>query len=98
MIGTPTKSSSPAADNLKDSESDATDLQDKLLRMYIYENQNVIIAQHSQVLENDRCELTFGSFGVEFDSSRNITSGFQAAGVTEDSKQSLLQGLCLNFI
>ena len=46
----------------------------------------MIIAQHSRVPETDRCKLTFGSFGVEFDSFRNIPSGFQAAGVTEDSK------------
>ncbi|EEF41015.1 uncharacterized protein LOC8284671 isoform X2 [Ricinus communis] len=86
VIGTPTKSSSPPAGNSKDLESDATDMQEKLLRVNIYENQNVIIAQHIRVPETDRCRLTFGSFGVEFDSSRNMPSGFQAAGVTKDSK------------
>ncbi|XP_021640880.2 uncharacterized protein LOC110635754 isoform X2 [Hevea brasiliensis] len=85
VIGTPTKSSSPPADNLKDLESDTSDFQDKLLRVNVYENQNVIIAQHIRVPETDRCRLTFGSFGTEFDSSRNISSGFQALAVTEES-------------
>ncbi|XP_065866801.1 uncharacterized protein [Euphorbia lathyris] len=88
VIGTPTKSNSPQADNSKDLESDAADLQDKLSRANIYENQNVIIAQHIRVPETERCRLTFGSFGVEFDSTRNVAAGFQAVGVTEDSTES----------
>ncbi|XP_012068902.1 uncharacterized protein LOC105631409 isoform X2 [Jatropha curcas] len=84
VIGTPTKSGSPPVDNSKNLESDAADLQDKLLQVNIYENQNVIIAQHIRVPETDRCRLTFGSFGTEFDSSKSISPGFQAA-VTEES-------------
>lgn len=84
VIGTPTNCSSLPADNSKDLESVAADLQDKLLRVNIYENQNVIIAQHIRVPETDRWRLTFGSFGVEIDPSRNITSGFQAV-VAEES-------------
>ncbi|XP_050232433.1 uncharacterized protein LOC126681097 isoform X2 [Mercurialis annua] len=86
VIGTPTKSSSPHSDKLKDLESDETDIQDKLLRVNIHENQNVIIAEHIRVPETDRCRLTFGSFGVELDSSRNVPSGSQAAGVADDPK------------
>ncbi|GAV84946.1 DUF1296 domain-containing protein [Cephalotus follicularis] len=85
VIGTPKKSSSPAADNSKDLESEADKLQDKLSRVDIYDSQNVIIAQHIRVPETDRCQLTFGSFGVEFDSSRNSVSGYQANGFSEES-------------
>ncbi|KAJ8756219.1 hypothetical protein K2173_024766 [Erythroxylum novogranatense] len=85
LIGTPTKSNSPSADNCKESESDATDLQDKLSRVSIHGNQNVIIAEHIRVPENDRCKLTFGSLGLEFDSSKNFVSEFQSGGVVEES-------------
>lgn len=84
MIGTPTKSISPPADDPKDLESDTAKLPDELSRVNIYENQNVIIAQHIRVPETDRCRLTFGSFGVDFDSSLNFGSGFQAVGATEE--------------
>ncbi|KAJ4717822.1 GBF-interacting protein 1-like isoform X2 [Melia azedarach] len=84
VIGTPTKSISPPADDPKDLESDTAKLPDELSRVNIYENQNVIIAQHIRVPETDRCRLTFGSFGVDFDSSLNFGSGFQAVGATEE--------------
>ncbi|XP_021902872.1 uncharacterized protein LOC110818342 isoform X2 [Carica papaya] len=85
VIGTPKKSASPHADTCKDSESEASKLQDKLSRVNISENQNVIIAQHIRVPEIDRCRLTFGSFGLEFDSSRTLVSGFQEVGITVDA-------------
>ncbi|XP_041000190.1 GBF-interacting protein 1-like isoform X1 [Juglans microcarpa x Juglans regia] len=85
VIGTPTKSISPPAENLEDLESETDKLQDKLSSVNIYENQNVIIAQHIRVPETDRCRLTFGSIGTEFDSSRNLVSGLQAVGTTEES-------------
>ncbi|XP_030969136.1 GBF-interacting protein 1-like isoform X2 [Quercus lobata] len=84
VIGTPTKSVSPPAEKSKDLESEAAKLQDKLSRAHIYENQNVIIAQHIRVPETDRCQLTFGSIGTEFDSSMNLASGLQAVGTTEE--------------
>lgn len=84
VIGTPTKSVSPPAEKSKDLESEAAKLQDKLSRVHIYENQNVIIAQHIRVPETDRCQLTFGSIGTEFDSSMNLASGLQAVGTTEE--------------
>ncbi|CAL1399680.1 unnamed protein product [Linum trigynum] len=86
VIGTPTKSSSPVADNSKGLKNDAGDLPHKLSRVNINENQNVIIAQHIRVPETDRCRLTFGSFGVELDSARNFSSGFSTVGVTEENK------------
>uniref|UniRef100_A0A2N9J0A7 GBF-interacting protein 1 N-terminal domain-containing protein n=1 Tax=Fagus sylvatica TaxID=28930 RepID=A0A2N9J0A7_FAGSY len=85
VIGTPTKAVSPPAEKSKDLESEAAKLQDKLSRVNIYENQNVIIAQHIRVPETDRCQLTFGSIGTEFDSSLNLVSGLQAVGTTEES-------------
>ncbi|XP_031261821.1 GBF-interacting protein 1-like isoform X3 [Pistacia vera] len=84
VIGTPTKSTSAPAENSKGLESDAAKLQDKLSRVNICENQNVIIAQHIRVPETDRCRLTFGSFGVDFDSSRSFGSGFQAVVAAEE--------------
>ncbi|KAK3220370.1 hypothetical protein Dsin_014340 [Dipteronia sinensis] len=85
VIGTPTKSTSPPVDNSKDLESDAANLQHKVPRVNISENQNVIIAHHIRVPETDRCRLTFGSFGVDFDSSQKFGSGFQAVSATEGS-------------
>ncbi|KAG8643263.1 uncharacterized protein LOC110626520 isoform X3 [Manihot esculenta] len=85
VIGTPKKSSSPPVDNSKDMESDTLGIQDKTLQVHVFENQNVIIAQHIRVPETDRCRLTFGSFGTEFDTSWNISSGFEAVGVMEES-------------
>ncbi|XWS12121.1 hypothetical protein CRYUN_Cryun37aG0062900 [Craigia yunnanensis] len=85
VIGTPKKSASPPADDAKDLDSETAKLHEKFSQVTINENENVIIAQHIRVPENDRCRLTFGSFGVELDSSRNFVPGFQATGVAEDS-------------
>ncbi|XP_041015322.1 uncharacterized protein LOC121258026 isoform X5 [Juglans microcarpa x Juglans regia] len=85
VIGTPTKSGSPSAENSKDLDSETAKLQDKLSSVNINEHQNVIIAQHIRVPETDRCRLTFGSIGTEFDSSRNLIAGLQAVGTTEES-------------
>ena len=63
VIGTPTKSDSSPANDSKDLESEVAKAEDKLSRVNIHENQNVIIAQHIRVPETDRCRLTFGSFG-----------------------------------
>ncbi|KAK9281644.1 hypothetical protein L1049_004547 [Liquidambar formosana] len=85
VIGTPAKSVSPPADDSKGFETEAAKLQDKLSQVNIYENQNVIIAEHIRVPETDRCRLTFGSFGPEFDSARNFVPRYQAVGAAEDS-------------
>ncbi|KAE8696373.1 Detected protein of unknown function [Hibiscus syriacus] len=83
--GTPKKSASPPADDAKDLDSETDKLQEKFSQVSTHENENVIIAQHIRVPENDRHRLTFGSFGVEHDSSRNFIPGFDATGVAEDS-------------
>ncbi|GMI93668.1 hypothetical protein like AT3G13990 [Hibiscus trionum] len=85
VIGTPKKSASPPADDAKDLGSETAKLQEKFSQVNIHENENVIIAQHIRVPENDRHRLTFGSFGVEHDSSRNFISGFHGTDVAEDS-------------
>lgn len=87
VIGTPTKSTSPPADNSKDLESDIVNLQDKVSQVNISENQNVIIAQHIRVPETDRFRLTFGSFGADFDSSLQFGSGIQAVSAPEGSNE-----------
>ncbi|KAE8667161.1 Detected protein of unknown function [Hibiscus syriacus] len=85
VIGTPKKSNAPPADDAKDLDSETAKLQEKLSQVNIYENENVIIAQHIRVPDNDRHRLTFGSFGVENDSSSNLIPGFHASGVAGDS-------------
>ena len=96
VIGTPKKSASPPADDAKDLDLETTKLQDKFSQVNIYENENVIIAQHIRVPENDRHQLTFGSFGGEFDSSRNFVSGFQATSTVEDSNEESAASLFLS--
>lgn len=84
MIGTPKKTVSSPALDAKDVEPEAAKMQDKVAQLNIHENQNVIIAQHIRVPETDRCQLTFGSFGTEFGSMRNLLNEFQP-GVAEES-------------
>ncbi|CAN1218305.1 hypothetical protein LINPERPRIM_LOCUS1288 [Linum perenne] len=86
VLGTPKTSSSRVVDNSKDLEPDVVDL-NKLSLANINEKQNVIIAQHIRVPEADRCRFTFGSFGVELDSSRTSTSGLSA--IAEENISSL---------
>ncbi|XP_057977696.1 uncharacterized protein LOC131164487 isoform X3 [Malania oleifera] len=93
VIRASTKSVPPPADNSKDLETDTDQLQDKLSRVNVYENQNVIIAQHIRVAEADRYQLTFGSFGPDIDSSMNIASGFQTVGGAEESGESSASSL-----
>ncbi|GKV00826.1 hypothetical protein SLEP1_g13448 [Rubroshorea leprosula] len=85
VIGTPKKSTSPPANNAKDLKAETSKIQDKLSQVNIHEDASVIIAQHIRVPENDRCQLTFGSFGVELDSSRSCGPGFQGIGVAEET-------------
>lgn len=87
VIGTPTKSVSPPAQDSKDIESEVTKVQDKVSRVNVHENQNVIIAQHIRVPETDRCHLTFGSFGKEFDSAHDLVNGFQAGGPVVEANE-----------
>lgn len=69
------KSFIPSANQSKDMTIDEAQLQDKISQVNIAENQNVVIAQHIRVSETDRCQLTFGSFGSEVDSSNKNASG-----------------------
>ncbi|KAJ4952077.1 hypothetical protein NE237_028909 [Protea cynaroides] len=75
----------PPVDNSSDLKSEAAHLQDKLSRANISDNQHVIIPPHLRVPEADRTQLTFGSFGTGFDSTRGIVSGFKAVGRAEES-------------
>ncbi|KAL2926169.1 GBF-interacting protein 1 [Bienertia sinuspersici] len=75
VIGSPVKSVSHLADS-KNVENEAEQLEDKFQQVNKQESQNVIIAQHIRVPENDRCRLTFGTFGMESDSSENPVSTF----------------------
>ncbi|KAK7389654.1 hypothetical protein VNO78_24877 [Psophocarpus tetragonolobus] len=95
VIGTPKKtaaSASPPAENSGDIESDTAELQDKLSQVNIFENQNVIIAQHIRVPETDRCRLTFGTIGTEIDSSR-LQSTYTIIGSSEKSNEELTASL-----
>lgn len=100
VIGTPKKaaaSASPPAENSGDIESDAAELQDKISQLNIYENQNVIIAQHIRVPETDRCRLTFGTIGTELDSSR-LQSKYQIVGPSEKSNDELAARFTFLFL
>lgn len=77
VIGTPSKPKAPA-DESKDLHSEAANVQEKLARVDIHENQHVIIAEHIRVPDNDQYRLVFGSFGTESDSSGCLVSGLQA--------------------
>ncbi|XP_011625290.1 uncharacterized protein LOC18439379 isoform X1 [Amborella trichopoda] len=63
-------------------EPAATGLHDNFSQMAIKETQHVIIPHHFRVPEADRTRLTFGSFGVDFDSR----TAFQAPRNSEESK------------
>lgn len=89
VIGTPTKSQARRpVDNSINLESEAAKLQDKLSHIHISESHNVIIPDHIRVPETDRCQLTFGSFVQEFNSSRNSASAFQESCSSEELKES----------
>lgn len=77
VIGTPSKSKSSAEES-KELPSEASNIQDKLSRVELQENQTVIIAEHIRVPDNDQYRLVFGSFGTESDSSGCLPSGLQA--------------------
>ncbi|XP_043704506.1 GBF-interacting protein 1-like isoform X2 [Telopea speciosissima] len=76
---------SPLADSSSLLKSEAAHLQEKLSQVDISDNQHVIIPAHLRVPEADRTQLTFGSFGAGFDSTRSFASGFQTVGSAEGS-------------
>ncbi|KAJ8560915.1 hypothetical protein K7X08_027105 [Anisodus acutangulus] len=68
----------------EDLEREGSQLQDKLSRLNI--SDNVIIAAHIRVSETDRCRLTFGSFGAELKSAKDL----EEESHTEPSRLSVL--------
>ncbi|PKI39889.1 hypothetical protein CRG98_039729 [Punica granatum] len=92
VIGTPPKSAASSDENSKDVDSEAAKLQDRLSQVNVNESQNVIIAQHIRVPDTDRCQLTFGSFGMEYESSRNLVPG----GVREELNGECAAGLSVS--
>ncbi|KAF1870091.1 hypothetical protein Lal_00017671 [Lupinus albus] len=84
VIGTSKKATSSTAENSEDIESNTAELQDKLSQVNIYENQNVIIAQHIRVPETGRSWLTFGTIGTELDNLRH-PSDYQLIEAAEKS-------------
>ncbi|XP_060172908.1 uncharacterized protein LOC132603738 isoform X2 [Lycium barbarum] len=68
----------------EDLEKESSQLQDKMSRLNI--SDNVIIAAHIRVSETDRYRLTFGSFGAEFKSAKDLEEESQ----TEPSRLSVL--------
>lgn len=71
----PPESAESSDNNPKDIDSEAAKLQDRLSQVNIQETPNVIIAQHIRVPDTDRCQLTFGSFGTEYELSRSLVPG-----------------------
>ncbi|XP_008784271.2 GBF-interacting protein 1-like [Phoenix dactylifera] len=59
--------------------ADVPGLSEKLSQINILETQHVIIPQHLQVSESEHTQLTFGSFGAGFDSTKGFTSASQAS-------------------
>ncbi|KAG5572932.1 hypothetical protein H5410_062698 [Solanum commersonii] len=79
VIGKPSEDVSLTSKS-EDLEKEGSQLQDKMSRLNISEN--VIIAEHIRVSETDRCRLTFGSFGAEFKSAKDLEEESQ----TESSR------------
>ena len=79
------KSVSQQVDNSKNDEREVDQLKDKLSQVKIQDSRNVIIAKHIRVPENDRCRLTFGTFGVESDDIENPDSNFEAVDDIDES-------------
>lgn len=83
VIGKPSEGVSLTSKS-EELEKEGSQLQDKMSRLNISEN--VIIAEHIRVSETDRCRLTFGSFGAEFKSAKDLEEESQ----TESSRLSVL--------
>lgn len=92
VIGTPKKPTSSPARNPKDLPTEAAaQLQDKSSHATTHEDQNVIIAAHIRVSETDRSRLTFGSLGIELESS-----GYQEARHVDESQVEPLASLSVS--
>ncbi|KAI3414861.1 uncharacterized protein J3R85_015784 [Psidium guajava] len=89
IIGTPPKSAALTDKNCKRVDPQVANMPEKFSRLNILEAQNVIIAQHIRVPDADRCQLTFGSFGVDFETSRNFAPGGAREELIGESAASL---------
>ncbi|KAF8393561.1 hypothetical protein HHK36_021805 [Tetracentron sinense] len=89
LIGNATTPISPPMDESRELKTEAAQLPVKLSRVNIFENHHVIIPQHLRVPEAERTRLTFGSFGVGFDSTQRFASGSQALGSEDESNGEL---------
>lgn len=87
VIGTPKKSRAPPTDNSVNLESEIVKPQDTHLHVSISESQNVIIADDIRVPKTDRYQLSFGSFVMDFDPSKNSESGFEEACSSQELKR-----------
>lgn len=83
VIGKPSQAISLTSKS-EDLEKEGSQLQDKMSRLNI--SDNVIIAAHIRVSETDRSRLTFGSFGAELKSAKDLEEESQ----TEPSRLSVL--------
>lgn len=83
VVGKPSEGVSLTSKS-EDLEKEGSQLHDKMSRLNI--SDNVIIAAHIRVSETDRCRLTFGSFGAEFKSAKDLEEESQ----TEPSRLSVL--------
>uniref|UniRef100_A0A1J3I8R8 GBF-interacting protein 1 N-terminal domain-containing protein n=1 Tax=Noccaea caerulescens TaxID=107243 RepID=A0A1J3I8R8_NOCCA len=87
VIGTPKKSRAPPTDKSVNLESEIVKPQDTHLHVSISESQNVIIADDIRVPKTDRYQLSFGSFVMDFDPSKNSESGFEEACSSQELKR-----------
>lgn len=87
--------SSSADDDSSRRKTEASDLPGKLSEVTLSTDEHVIIAQHLQVPEADRCRLTFGSFGVDVESSNGSGPEFQV--FRDELEQKNDHSRCLYF-
>ena len=97
VIGT--ASSSPHADgSCSSNPADVPGLSEKLSQINILETKHVIIPQHLRVPESQRTELTFGSFGADFESTKGSTSASQASENAQETSDEPTVRYCLFFL
>ncbi|XP_077240983.1 dentin sialophosphoprotein, putative (DUF1296) isoform X2 [Tasmannia lanceolata] len=94
-IGAAATSNSSSRDNSTATTVVVDRLPEELSQDNVSEKKNVIIPQHLRVSEADRTQLTFGSFGTGFDSTKDFRSGLQAFDA-EDSKDEPAMSISLS--
>lgn len=86
MSGTASAATSSHNDNSSTPNPvDVTNLSEKVSQVNIVEERHVIIPQHLRVPEFERTQLTFGSFGAGFDSTKASSSVSQTFENAEQS-------------